>query len=405
MRRKKLGFFGKTGFLDTVNRNRPRGMTLMELLIVVAVMVILLGAALPLLKIGLAGRRTREASRQLNTYAALAKSRAIELGRPAGLFIDTQWLMDDPTNPVPYASELFLAETPRPYAGDMVDARAWVRPDSSANRFEITFSDSASLTTTLPTALVQGGESFQIKFDYKGPLYECQRDPNNNDFVITLDPAFLAKFVKPGSDGVWGTANGGTNNDGDDNDDGNVNDPFEALWVNSDDIILRFPYQIFRQPQKSSATPMELPRGAVIDLSNSGFGLGKRFLRDDPAITSTLLPGTYELVSGPIIIQFGRTGSVPRIDGLTQLVVWTDANNQRHENRSPLPPPTATIHLLLGEIEDIGPVNLQNPDNLWVSIGHQAGKVTSTENGWTPTNATLASAREFAQSAQSIRGR
>ncbi len=35
----------------------------------------------------------------------------------------------------------------------------------------------------------------------------------------------------------------------------------------------RLPYQIIRKPEKSNATPFELPNGAVIDLNNSGFGL------------------------------------------------------------------------------------------------------------------------------------
>jgi hypothetical protein len=71
-----------------------------------------------------------------------------------------------------------------------------------------------------------------------------------------------------------------------------------------------------------------------------------------------------------------------------------------------------TIHLLVGRIENLIPEiptdpdqNLIDPDNLWVSISHQAGKVTVAENGGSEANYTLDVCREFAQSAQSMGGR
>ena len=352
-------------------------MTLTELLIVVAVLVILTGLALPMLKTGLEGRRIREASRQLNTYAELAKSQAAETGRPAGLILDVETL---PENGRPYVSKVFLAQTPLPYVGDMVTARAEITGTGTTAKLNRV--DNASLPF-----LVRLGD--QIRFDYRGVPHTITHIDNMTDPVN-----YIVTFA------------------------GSPFPPTGAV----------LPYQIYRQPEKSGSMPLELAPGAVIDLSMSGFGLTKSFVPDVPAITSALPVGTYELVSGgPILIQFDSTGSVPRIGGITQLVVSMDSNNQRQEARSPLPPPTATLHLLVGRIDgvlldNIGNVNvtddletnIENAESLWVSIGHQTGHVTTAENGWTlddgnpltlndPQN--MALAREFAQSGKAMGGR
>ncbi len=73
---------------------------MIELLIVVAVMVILIGIALPVMKTGIEGRKLREAARQVNTGATLAKAMAAEKGTFAGLVIDPETLPEDPTEVV-----------------------------------------------------------------------------------------------------------------------------------------------------------------------------------------------------------------------------------------------------------------------------------------------------------------
>ena len=397
---------------EEAKMRRSRGLTLMELLVVVAVMVILLGAALPLLKTGLAGRRTREVSRELGTYVELAKSASAETGREAGLILQVDTL---PENGLRYVSQLFLAEIPRPYAGDMVGARAVVHPDPSQNRFEITFSASASLTTTLPTALILGGESFEIKFDYKGPTYQCQRDPDpsNLDFVVLLGSAPPPPgFWNRGLDGVWGTANGGATSNGDDDDNGIVNDLREAGWPGSDDIAVGLPYQIFRRPQKSSSTPLQLSSGAVIDLSMSGFGLAEENIFD-----RTMNSGVISEVES-VAILFGPSGEMTRVL-VNRIQTDTNASPVTQTPITITNMPTDTLHLLIGGIDgvlldDIANVNvgddletnIENPDNLWVSIGHQAGRATTAENGWTQGSPlSMPLARQFAQSSEAMGGR
>ena len=354
MRRKKPGSFGKTGFLEALNRSRSRGLTLMELLVVVAVMVILLGAALPLLKIGLAGRRTREVSRQLGTYVELAKSATAETGREAGLILQVDAL---PENGLPYVSQLYLAETPRPYAGDMVGARATI----AGNTATFNAVESAQLTS-----LVHPGD--QIRFDYRGILYNITAISN---YTIT----FAGSPLPPNN--------------------------------------VTLPYQIYRQPEKSSSAPMQLSTGAVIDLSMSGFGLAEESIFDKTTISSGVIS---EVES--VAILFGPSGEMTRV-----LVnrIQTDTNASPATMTPITIPiiPTGTLHLLIGGIDgvlldDIANVNvgddletnIENPDNLWVSIGHQSGRATTAENGWTLGNPTsMPLARQFAQSSEAMGGR
>jgi len=363
MRRKKPGFFGKTGFLDPLNRNRSRGLTLMELLVVVAVMVILLGAALPLLKIGLAGRRTREVSRELGTYVELAKSATAETGRESGLILQVDAL---PENGLPYVSQLFLAETPRPYAGDIVSARATIMSANTAR-----FNDVASLplltyvdSQSLPF-LVRPGD--RIKFDYRGILYNITAV--NADYTIVFS------------------------------------------GLPSPPVGVSLPYQIFRRPEKSSSAPMQLSTGAVIDLSMSGFGLAEENIFD-----KTTISGVISEVES-VAILFGPSGEMTRV-----LVnrVQTDPNASPPKWPITIPiMPTDTLHLLIGGIDgvlldDIANVNvgddletnIENPDNLWVSIGHQSGRATTAENGWTQGSPlSMPLARQFAQSSEAMGGR
>src|SRR6187399_2303026 len=105
-------------------RAQRSGYTLVEMLIVVSIMIMLVAVTLPVAKKVMDGSQGREASRQLNAYLAMAKARALQTGRPCGLYFamptaplgiveptltaaqfSTYW-------PVRHCSELQLAETP-----------------------------------------------------------------------------------------------------------------------------------------------------------------------------------------------------------------------------------------------------------------------------------------------------
>ena len=63
-------------------RRNCRGMTLVELMMVISIMTILMAVAIPLIRPAFQDRQLREASRQINAFFAGAKARAAETGRP-----------------------------------------------------------------------------------------------------------------------------------------------------------------------------------------------------------------------------------------------------------------------------------------------------------------------------------
>ena len=64
---------------------RRPGLTLIELLITIVIMVTVLAGALPLLSPNNNSRKLREASRQLNSLLSQAQAQAARDGRPVGV--------------------------------------------------------------------------------------------------------------------------------------------------------------------------------------------------------------------------------------------------------------------------------------------------------------------------------
>src|SRR5689334_13575863 len=60
--------------------------TLVEMLVVVTIIIILVAATLPVAKKMMEGSQVREASRQFNSYWQMAKARALQTGRPCGIY-------------------------------------------------------------------------------------------------------------------------------------------------------------------------------------------------------------------------------------------------------------------------------------------------------------------------------
>ena len=92
------------------------GMTLIELLMVVFILLLVTAIAIPVMRPAMEGRRIREAARAMNVYLGSARGRAAEIGRPCGVLIERY-----DGNPQ-LAMTLHQAEVPPPYAGDLDNA-------------------------------------------------------------------------------------------------------------------------------------------------------------------------------------------------------------------------------------------------------------------------------------------
>lgn len=306
-----------------------RGITLVELLVVVVIMVILLSAATAAMIPLLADRELREAARQLNAVIGGAPARAAQLGRPVGIWIERS------KNNANAAFEVYLAEVPPLYAGDVLGATAIVSPpaggaDSGGANLRYSV---AGLGSNPGEGLVQIGD--MVRYDYQGPFYP----------ITAMTPPEVIQYY--------------------------VGDKPPPPTYNNPGV----PYQVIRQPRKSSAQPLQMPSSTVVDLSQSGIGGS----------------GTeFQFGPKPVVITFTAQGGIDLV-----YANWTSGGTWQPRQV------TGNIHLLVGSIDKVGANNLADQRNRWVTIGRQSGTVITTEN----VGGTIDAAREFAISGKGMGGR
>lgn len=323
-------------------RLRRAGLTLIELLIVIGVLVALVAVAAPNLRPAVESRRMREAARQVSTYFSSARTRAIELGRPCGVMIER--FAGEPR----VSMILHQVETPPPYAGETLGAMCSVRLTgySALNQATVAvqFSPAIGLNLVNPGDLIQ--------FNGQGPYYTViSVDGNGGGLTARLDL----------STGLW------------------------VPWSNTLSPLM--PYKILRQPQKSAATPLQLPAPVVIDLESSG----------------TELPEASFAPSGsgdtsPVYVIFGAHG------GVEGYMIHGTAR-----------PGIMPAYLLLGRRDRVpaaqaegGVANFQDFQNFWIGITPQ-GMIVTEQVGIAVGNAvgrpqSIEESREFVRSGRSMGG-
>ncbi|MBA2117315.1 pilus assembly FimT family protein [Bremerella alba] len=353
------------------------GMTIVELLVVLGIMSILLGIAATAVKTGTRGKKQREAARQVNAYIAAAQARAVQLNRPVGVEIvrnvrSTTGSSIPDIGLVNTSLLMYTIETPPTYAGDTSTAVTSVTPvvkpaSGDANYeplapqgyFTATFSDSASTSMITVADFIRNGD--QIRFAYRGPVYRIVGpvDTSTRSFKVTWDPG----QAEPTHTGT-----------------------------------VTVPFQIYPQPIRSMATPLQLPTDMCIDLSCSGTG---NVDREFAAWTGT---GGYNSIR----FTFSPRGNIYRIyfdDGYAEY-------------------PQGNVHLLVGKydqavdtIEILGTdglagdvalgsvnykhfiypgdynsdfedltTNLGDGTSMWVSVNYITGQVSTTRNRVIPTS-------------------
>ncbi|MBN2216871.1 MAG: prepilin-type N-terminal cleavage/methylation domain-containing protein [Pirellulales bacterium] len=341
-----------------------RGLTLVELLVVVTIMMILVGFALPRLRPASDQRRIREAARMVNVFLNRARARAIETGRPCGVLFQP---IDNPVNDSTAASAtLYQVEVPQPYMGGSTDSRV----TRSGLR----------LTATVPSDFmipdfIQQGDLIQL--NHQGPWYEIASVSGGTLFLKNDPPktSRIPPYPRP------------------------------------------VPFSILRRPSATIAAPLRLPEGTVVDLSASGLN----DLNLNPMTQKTTDPticAFSDSLSGsgqdPVTILFSPNGSVERC-------YYHDTNESPsgpmylligRESQVGVGTPTSE------DVSDEKKPNWQLPDSLWIALLPQSGLVSVAESA-VPTDwyeaqtkpkkpereVGIDEARSFAKQSQSMGGR
>lgn len=339
------------------------GFTLIELLVVILIIGLVAGVTIPVIAPALDGRRIRESSRLITAYLNGARDTAMRNGRPVGVLFERYI---DPTsgNALPGMSVVLRqVEVPPPYSGDTVNSRMSV------------VSAGTNLTAELPVAevgwqgIVRIGDF--VKLNYRGPIYQITGggNPNPSGYLQGAQGA-NAWILTPQANG-----------------------PVYS-------VATLVPFQVMRQPVKSSAQPLQLPDGVIIELNVSGYGAGG--IEYAPiAVNDTL----------PVAVMFSPSGMVERVFGSTIV-----AGN-------PVPVsvvPSMPIHFLLGKRERLlntnptditadGMMNHRDLENLWITIWPQSGLITSSPVAEVAAASTGAAAigesRTFAAQGRGMGGR
>ncbi len=307
----------------------PRGLTLIELLIVIIILTTLVAAAIPIMAPTNDDRRLREASRGVNSFISAAQMKAVQLQRPFGVALkrlsrDTNpEATNNPNDPKnihednAVCVELYYIEQPAPYRGfDRTSSACIARHPIRTGLVLIQFVTRGTTSTSdnlpigwdadlFPPNLIRPGDVIEID----GTRYEliwpttatgwARVQLNNEGFFQDVggsDPVQIE--ARPLND------TGQMLNVEFDDNGRPLRDPIVTgsnqrdapFWTNP------APYKILRQPMPTSAEPFQMPEGTAIDLRASGIGRDDFFYR----------PGVHDNADG-ILIMFAPEGRVSRV--------------------------------------------------------------------------------------------
>ncbi len=257
-----------------------RGVTLIEMLVVISILVALLGIGVPLMAPAMEGRRIREAARQVHVYFGSARNHAVATSQPVGVMIHRFDGLPE------CAMTLDQVESPPPYNGDTLSSRAQVQ-----------WTGGTQITATLSDfnpSLVSTGDLAQ--FGHQGPYYTITSVGTGGITADLYNPQ--VQFFP------W---------------TGTPSAPVE--------------YTIYRRPTKSMTSPLQLPTGAVIDLQFSGqgsesfgSGSGAVYIMFSPhgAIDRVYSDTINRRVIRPIHLLIGKREKIPTAAGDEN---WRDFHN------------------------------------------------------------------------------
>jgi len=328
--------FSPKEFRRTGRSAASGGMTLVELLVVLSIILMLAAVTLPRLKPEMDRSRIREAARSIQLYLSSARNQAMATGRSCGVMIER--LSAEPG----CSMSLTQVETPVRYGGDTTTSFATVAYSSS-----LSSAVSAACTITLYSAPgTQAGASLilhagdQVQIGYQGSPITLAVSGSNGAYPVGTKQLLGVVDISHGEMPPW----------------------------TAPPYTISGPFNILRMPTKSAAASLQLPSPACIDLMWSGF--------DPPPPPAPSTWGAYD--DNPVIIMFGPNGSVDKIYA-----------NTGNGNGYTWMRPTTPICLLVGRRDEVvDPVdtagtnaknNLNDFTNLWVGINASTGMIVVTD--------------------------
>jgi prepilin-type N-terminal cleavage/methylation domain-containing protein len=363
-----------------------RGLTLIELLVTIVIMVTVLAGVLPLVSPNNNSRKIREASRQLNSLLAQAQSQAARDGRPVGIaFREAE--SGGALNGM--AVEAYLIAEPPPFSGFSEFSRVVVGEDPDGLSYGSEGADNIKGNSgELFEATLRRRKLWNLTFMLYGNQEQVPPrmirigdavDVEGNQFLIIDDPDPDGKpnQIDPDTGYVIPTVE------------------LRAVWLNENGQQLSpgvKSYSIRRQPVNTSEQPLQFPRGIGIDLEASG--------ADGFGVPNSLDNG------GPttIGIMFSPNGSLDslyrnnrRMDGVEQvflLLGLVENGNSAARGYEDFYFATTVDDDELAQRRSR--INWLNGDTRWVSV-NRAGRIVTAENNisfdprvapYTDTNAT-----------------
>ncbi|MDC0326077.1 protein containing Prepilin-type cleavage/methylation [bacterium] len=362
--------------------HRLAAYTLVELLIVLAIMVLLAAVALPTVKDLLANQQIAKTARNMSAFMDKARSRAIAEGKFVGVRLERLNTLD----PVSRAQSIRIRELTSvpPYTGDASNAFAYLTTNTgytNANLSYLTiaeFNPFDNALLALSASMVAQNTPLQIN-DPTQPGYVLTPKSEPNDDPSA--PIRSGDYIElPGGRLVpfkiqYRALNAGAGIP--------VKLYFDLSEMRtagtksfpSGNPIFpsggrRIKYKIHRRPVVSTSAPYSLPRGVAVDLNYSGTGMSGNEFAPSPLNTDIQAGANAK----PIDIIFGPDGGVVSITN-----AFSDVPSF----------PQGQIFICLGDSDGIRPDNLFTPDkkapanlvsleSTWVVINPGTGRVVSS---------------------------
>jgi prepilin-type N-terminal cleavage/methylation domain-containing protein len=420
---------------------RRRAFSLIELMVVILILLSVTAISIPLVAPAMSGRQVREAARMVSTFINAARNRAIETGRPAGIWIERlPGLREAATN-------LYYAEIPPVYAGDFLDSSVelfvvngvpvsgnapmngniftWESTDSTCKDYwnivvprgrTVFNADAWASPSPLEQTVVREGDLIQIEgSDRKIPLKTVKM---NISGATSASSQGLWWYLYRGRNCAWNLGP-----DGPYTNERQLTGEWVIRWfdrnmpiswnnirtttvtpMNQNAVGLK--YKIYRQPIKLQAGSIKLPDGTCIDLSfssvtngdssNSGLPLHPRTDKSNFHVPFWGA-ANYPQDETPIILVFSPGGHVERMYfRMTEGLANTAATQNRQWVWGGVEP-FGQIHFLIGKIEKIFPdeffeisksakdnfdiqtkKNWLDLENFWVNVNPQTGFISTS---------------------------